>query len=122
MKCDHYTATLADEDGAEVLAWVCEAVPEPLERQTVGADGSVPRQCYDHAVPVLDGKTVVAVVRWGGNGDGVTVDLKGSIAHQTFGLLRARWPQHSMTRVDVAVDGTASGLFDRAFEIGRAHV
>lgn len=110
MRVDQYTATVGGS-GSEALAWVLEALPAGYD-VSVGQDGAVRRYCYEHAVPLVEGRSVLAVVRWGGNGGGVSVELKGQIAHETYGLLRARWPVHAMTRCDVAVDGTGPGLFD----------
>jgi hypothetical protein len=81
----------------------------------VGRDGSISRYRYAHACPVKDGKTVIAVVRWGDNGGANTsVELKGSIADETFQSLRDRWPDHACSRFDVASDFAAEDLFDDA--------
>jgi hypothetical protein len=114
MRVDHYTASV-ETCGSEALAWACEAVPI-REQILVGRDGAVPRYRYDHAVAIQDGKSVVAVVRWGGNGESTSIELKGSIANETYGLLRSHWPDHRVSRLDVAVDGTAPGLFRRTFD------
>lgn len=113
MKVDNYTATVDRLDPNDALEWLFTVAPEH-EGLSLGKDGSVKRYRYEHAVPVADGRHVVAVVRWGGNGDGTNIELKGSIAHETFGLLRSRW-EHRVSRLDVAVDGSAPGLFDRTF-------
>lgn len=111
MKVDHYTATVDVSDGADVLDWLMEALPPDLSAQP-RPDFVVKRNAYQTAIPVMDADSVLAIVRWGGNGDGTSIELKGSVADQTFGLLRARFPDHSCSRLDVAVDGTAAGLFD----------
>ena len=111
-RVDAYTATVQDE-GNEALAWVCEAVPV-REQILVGREGGINRWKYEHGVAVLDGKTTVACVRWGGNGGGVSIELKGSVAHETYGLLRARYQDHACSRLDLAIDRTAPGLFDLA--------
>ena len=84
------------------------------EQILVGREGGINRWKYEHGVGILDGKTTIACVRWGGNGGGVSVELKGSIASETYGLLRARYPEHACSRLDLAVDRTAPGLFDLA--------
>lgn len=113
MKVDHYTATLSGQDGAEVLAWVLDALPVEAE---LGKDGSLKRYAYAHAVPLLSDGDVVAAVRWGGNADTVSLELKGSVADRVYGLVRAHYPGHASTRMDVAVDGTGIGLYDRTVE------
>lgn len=113
LRCDAYTATVPC-DGGEVLDWVCRVVPisEALE---LGVDGSIPAYRYSHARPVRDGKTTVAVVRWGGNGGANTsVELKGSIANDTYQQLRDRWPSHACSMLHVCADAAAEGLFDEA--------
>lgn len=115
VRVDWYTATVDGLDGGEALAWLCRSLPEH-EGLELTKDGAIRRNHYDHAVGVLDGKTPVADVRWGGNGDGCSVELKGSVAEEAFRAFRRAWPRHRVSRMDVAVDRTASGLFGMAYE------
>jgi Replication initiation factor len=92
-----------------------EALP-CREQIMVGREGKVPSWKFDHAVGIDDGKARVANVRWGGNGGGVSIEIKGSVANETYGLVRAHFPGHRVTRMDVAVDRTAPGLFDQALQ------
>lgn len=95
------------------MAWLLDALPVEAD---LGKDGSLKRYAYAHAVPLTVGRDVVAAVRWGGNADTVSVELKGSIADRTYGLVRAHYPDHACTRMDVAVDGTGPGLFNRMLD------
>lgn len=111
LRCDAYTATLQDVAHNDVLEWVIHSVPVH-EQVLIGRDGALPRWRYDHAVGVSDGRTLVAVVRWGGNGDGVSVEFKGSVADSVYQSFRDMWPMHSCSRMDACLDRTRSGLFD----------
>lgn len=112
LRVDAYTATVQD-NAQDCIEWLVQAVPE-REQIQVGREGALNRWKYDHAVGVQDGKTLVAAVRWGGNGEGISIELKGSIANETYGLLRARYSDHSCSRMDVALDRSAVGLFELA--------
>lgn len=109
MRVDYYSATIDDADGGEVLAWALEAMPRPCD---VG-DEITARYGYSHAVPLLEGKQVVCIVRFGGNADTVNLELKGAVSNEVYGLVRSHFPGHACTRMDVAVDGTRPGLFDQ---------
>lgn len=113
LRCDQYTATVP-ADGGEVLDWICRTAPM-TESIELGPDGSIPAYRYSHARPIRDGKTTIAVVRWGGNGGANTsIELKGSIAEETYRPLRDRWPMHACSMLHVAADFAAEGLFDDA--------
>jgi hypothetical protein len=114
VRVDAYTATVR-AGGDEALAWCLEAFPDAQGLQ-IGQDGAINRWKYEHGVGLFQGRSAVGAVRWGGNGGGTSIELKGSIAHETFGLLRARWSPHSCSRMDVAVDLAAPGLFDLALD------
>lgn len=110
MRVDAYTATVA-APAEEVIDFLLAALPE-RERLQVGKDGAVNRWKYDHGLAIFDGRSAVAGVRWGGNGGKTNIELKGSVAPDTFGLIRAHYPDHGCTRLDVALDLAAPGLFD----------
>lgn len=113
LRCDAYTATIP-ASGDDALEWLHHVAPE-TEGLELGSDGSIPAYCYDHAIPIKDGRTIIGIVRWGGNGGAHTnVELKGSIANEVYLPLRERWPVHACTRMDVAADFAAEGLFDDA--------
>lgn len=119
MKVDNYSATLPTQDGHSVFDWLVESIPGDL------ADGievmdRLPTYNYAQSLGVKVDGDVLGVVRWGGNGDGTSIELKGAISHPTHGLLRSRWPQHRVTRIDVAVDRVAPGLFMRSYDAMRA--
>jgi DNA relaxase NicK len=111
MRVDHYRATVDDRPDS-VQEFVFEALPE-REKIWVDTKQAVMRDFYQHAVVMKDGAAVVAIVRYGGNRGGVNVELKGSVAQETYGLLRARYPGHQVSRMDVAIDRTRRGLFER---------
>lgn len=67
---------------------------------------------YLHGAEVRRGDVVLAVVWWGGN-PGVHVSATGAHAPEVSAVIRARWPVHSITRVDARVDWDQPGLFDR---------
>jgi len=115
VKVDNYTATLPTPDGTRVFEWLLEALPLTSEDDVEVID-RLPTYSYAYALGAKVDGDVVAVVRWGGNGDTTSVDLKGSISHSTYGLLRAQWPVHRVTRMDVAVDRVSPGLFMRSYE------
>lgn len=114
MKVDNYTATVPTSDGPAVFDWLVEALPPGLD--DVEVVDRLPTYSYARSLGVKVDGDVVGVVRWGGNGDGSSIDLKGAISHPTHGVLRARWPAHRVTRMDVAVDRVSPGLFMRSYE------
>jgi hypothetical protein len=112
IRVDAYTATVQGS-GSDAVEWLVSAVPEK-EQVLVGREGKIALWKYDHGVAILDGKTTVACVRWGGNGGGTSIELKGSVAHEVYQSLRDRYPFHAVSRIDAAVDRTRKGLFDQA--------
>lgn len=120
MKVDNYTATLPTPAGSDVFDWLVDALPqEAADSGLEVVPGFKATYNYGAALAVKIDGDVVGVVRWGGNGDGTSVDLKGAIAHEVYGLLRARWPEHRVTRCDVAIDRVAPGLFERTYNAMR---
>lgn len=112
MRVDYYTATIpdAEENGPEILAWVADALPgDDVE---VSAPGSINNWKFSHGFSLLEGRRSLAAVRWGGNGGGVSIECKGSVAPDMFGLIRSHFPDHLCSRMDVAVDRAAPTLFD----------
>lgn len=114
IRVDAYTATVEDA-GPNALEWLVSAVP-CREQILVGREGRINLWKFEHGVAIQDGKTTIACVRWGGNGGGTSIELKGSIAHETYQPLRARYPFHATSRMDGAVDRTREGLFVQAHD------
>lgn len=67
---------------------------------------------YLRGAEVRRGDSVLATVWWGGN-PGVHVKATGGRSPEVAAVVRARWPEHSITRVDACVDWDRAGLFDQ---------
>lgn len=106
MNFDWYQATIATDVNnileclSEHSEWVfwedCKGIPQ-----------------YDRALKVIDGCDVLAVISYDGNaGAPPNVRTTGHSASKVAHMLRARFPLHRVTRVDVAVDFASEGLFE----------
>lgn len=81
---------------------------------------------YDQGVQLRDAAGVVASVQFGGNGGAhPSVQSQGEPSRDLSAFLRQNFPVHKVTRVDVAHDLVAPGLFDSFHPvlvgIGRDH-
>lgn len=78
------------------------------------------RNGYRHQTVIVgDDDDQLAVVQHGGNGDRPNVQGSGQDAPDVARVIRANWPEHDVTRIDVAADVVAEGSFDQLFELCR---
>jgi hypothetical protein len=61
-----------------------------------------------------DGETLLTVL-WGGNGETVHVYASGSVTPQGVRVIRAVYPDHAVTRLDVASDHDHAGAWRRMY-------
>ena len=109
MRFDWYAATVTAPH-EEVLGEACEAF------ELAGVEMIRPRHGYRYAAAVTRGDRRLAEVLWGGN-PGCHVIGTGEDAPAVSELLRERWPVHRVTRVDVAEDYAAPGVWDELVSV-----
>lgn len=114
MKFDWYTASI-DQRPQEVV----DGLLSKLRFASV-EDGR-PRYGYRHAHRIRSGLTEHCNVMYGGKavGDAVLVDTSGKDAAEVSGVVRELFPDHRVTRADVAGDYIASNAFDLLTGIGK---
>jgi DNA relaxase NicK len=110
MKWDWYAASL-------------EASPDHLLGELVSAweladvEGDRPLHGYHEAAVVKRGDSTLARVMWGGN-PGTHVVSTGQDAPVLQSALREKFPDHRVTRCDVAEDFKAPDAWDRLYALG----
>lgn len=107
MRFDAYCATISVLP-EKVLSEVLENMPwDGLE--TAREKG---KNNYEHADVVRDGLgQTVCMILHGGNGGKTHVRAQGVYSPDVATILKGLWPQHSLTRADVAVDFDGEGAF-----------
>ena len=112
IRFDWYSATVDRTPGPSV-------VTDLMELFGLGGSPSVEAtphkrlNHYDNATAIRDAQGQLCIVRWGGNGGGVSVEANGPSAVPVSGWLRSEHPNHRVTRVDACIDRDAPQLFER---------
>lgn len=115
LTVDAYNATV-QADPAEVVRVLCECLgSSPRCRDLRRNGGPRNRWGYAYAVQIHSTSGVAANVRWGGNGGGVSVEIKGNVADDAYMAVRNHFPGHACSHLDVAIDLAAPTLFDEMF-------
>jgi hypothetical protein len=115
MSVDAYNATVM-ANPAEVVRVLREYVAALPDHRT-GRRTCEPRNRwgYANAVQIRSATGVAANVRWGGNGGGVSVEIKGNVANDAYMAMRNHFPGHACSHLDVAFDLVAPSLFNEMF-------
>lgn len=103
---DWYQATIREpvDDVLEALSGLGE---RPSLRHARGVQG------YGHTTAIEDGSGLLASVWHGGSHEYPHAVITGETAQAGAELIRARFPRHSVTRVDVREDFDGADTFDR---------
>jgi hypothetical protein len=119
MKFDAYHCTIPahpDEVQGEISRLYHLADFRPISGSTHG---------YERLAGWFLGSVELARMYWGGNGGGVSIQITGSGTPELVKRVRIIWPEHSVSRADVAFDVDYGGAWDElsgvALAIGRKH-
>ena len=106
---DWYQATVSAQSD-EVISWFRQVWPDAIVRPAKPKNGA------SDCVQVALGEMVVCSAIWGGGmeGHGVNVWSSGVDAIFFAEQVRRRWPQHRVTRADVAIDFEGAGAWEWA--------
>lgn len=107
MRCDWYAATIPDTP-QNVIGFLQNNIGGQLKRLKTGMNGYSNRWALDD-----ENGNPNAIILAGGNNGANTHAFSGSEKAVYFReLVREVWPEHSVTRVDVAEDMYSDGLFE----------
>lgn len=106
-----YDFAVEGSEGSEVL---CQLRGEWVE------NNRQPPYMYSRALMVREGedRVKVAEVHWGGVNSGVFVRSTSDNARVFSAFVRETWPEHSCSRVDVALDFCEKGAFESLHSLG----
>lgn len=117
---DWYQATVFATPEALISELVSNLPADIIRRDGKGFNSYKQRAEFGN----LDGE-LFSTVQWGGVNPHPNVMATGDHSPALAAVLRARWPHHRVSRLDVAVDGRGDGLFDEIVAamsaIGRTH-
>lgn len=111
LSCDWYTAMLLGRQDAQDTAASLSAALGGGHSITPSHGGF--NRPYSLQLDLEGGSLKV----FGGAGQDVFVQATGPAAAPSFEVLRALWPRHLVSRIDVAVDYDQAGLYDRLWPL-----
>lgn len=112
IRFDWYSATVDGVRGSAVVTDLMELFGSG-GHPSVEATPHKRLNHYDNATAIRDAQGQLCIVRWGGNGGGVSVEANGPTAVPVSSWLRSDHPAHRVTRMDACIDRDAPRLFDR---------
>lgn len=116
MKCDWYSATIPD-DPQTIISYMENNIGGTLKKLKSGLYGYSDRWVLDDD----KGNANVTILAGGNNGANPNVFASGDNAIYFRELVREVWPEHSVTRIDVAEDMQGVGLFEELTDILLEH-
>lgn len=108
MKCDWYAATIPDTP-ENIVSYMENNIGGSLKKLKSGLHGYSDRWVLDNE----QGNANVTILAGGNNGARPHAFASGDNAIYFRDLVREIWPEHAVTRIDVAEDMTGSGLFEK---------
>lgn len=115
---DWYQVTIPDVEEATEIHCFLNKAKEYLGGEVVECD--YPDRPYSHAVELKKDENTLFKLSFNGpsQNKGIFVKATSSKAHAVSLFLKAEYPDHNVSRADIATDYDEKGAFERLIEIG----